>query len=67
MIKQAISFMIALNGPEKTGAWEGGDRMRGLVVFGRWTADGERRERRMSVGQRRTEKSDGNNFFFFRF
>lgn len=34
--------MIALNGPEKNGAWEGGDRMSGAVVFGRWTADGER-------------------------
>lgn len=52
LIKQAISFMIALNGPEKNGAWEaegrgrdsgGRDRMSGVVVFGRWTDDGENR------------------------
>lgn len=38
--------MIALNGPEKNGQREGGktaDRMSGVVVFGRWTADVERR------------------------
>lgn len=48
--------MIALNGPEKNGAWEGGegkgDRMSGVVVFGRWTADGERG----MLGGRRKER-----------
>lgn len=43
LIKQAISFMIAFNGPEKNGAWEGGDRMSGVVVFGRWMDDEERK------------------------
>lgn len=49
LIKQAISFMIALNGPEKNGEWEGGkwvDRMSGVVAFGRWTAEKRKRKRK---------------------
>ncbi|TNN36658.1 hypothetical protein EYF80_053175 [Liparis tanakae] len=59
-VKQAISFMIALNGLEKNGAWEGG-RDGGMEGWREWClADGQlmgEKEREQGEGGRKREQS----------
>lgn len=52
MIKQAISFMIALNGPEKTAAWEGGQD--------EWSCGGRHGRKRGMLKRERGRLDEGN-------